>query len=229
LLEYITDKSPNPLLTSAPNQPPDAAERTTRHLALCAELADLAMELARLAAARTLASWAEPEEPPQIAAAPCTKTPAPPPDHEALPPATPARISCHRPTDPALLFTRLAATVRDCIALEARLAAAAAGTRNIFMRRSDPRRAPLRQALCLATQNHPGHAELRHEATTLLDAELAADPDQTIDPADLLAAICDDLGITIDFAALPDEYLFASTGTPNQDKDTPDPRATSPP
>jgi len=44
--------------------PQEAAERTTRHLSLCAELADLAMQLARAAAARALADWTEPEESP---------------------------------------------------------------------------------------------------------------------------------------------------------------------
>jgi hypothetical protein len=138
-------------------------------------------------------------------------------------------MSFYKPTDPALLFTRLAATVRDCIALESRLAAAAAGTRGPLLPRADPRRAPLREALRHATKNHPGHAELLRDTATLLDEQLAADPDQTIDPAALLGAICDEFGITINFATLPDEYLFAATGTPEQGEDTPDPRATSPP
>jgi len=89
------------------------------------------MQLARAAAARTLANWAEPE------AAPATKpqsTQAAEPHSEsetaphANPAPTPRRAASylagtasHKQIDPAVLFTRLAAVVRDCVALEARL------------------------------------------------------------------------------------------------------------
>jgi hypothetical protein len=185
------------------------------------------MQLARLAAARALADWAAPENQSATAAPPSIPTAEPHPDRKTAPPEDPARPSSQRPTDPALIFTRLAATVRDCIALESRLAAA--HTRGPLMLRADPRRAPLREVLHRATENHPGRAELRRETTSLLDDQLAADPDQIIPPADLLAAICDELGIAIDFATLPDDYLFAFSETTNPAKDAPDPRATSPP
>jgi hypothetical protein len=238
MLIHITPKSPKTLTPSAPNQPTDADERTTRHLRMCAELADLAMQLARVAATRTLADWAEdwaedwadPEETPA----------APPADREAAELATPTPVphstasdpgnpSSRKPTDPALLFTRLAAVVRDCIALEARLAAGAADTSRALKLRADRRRVPLCEALHLAIDNHPDRVELNREITTRLDEQLAADPTQTIVPADLLAAICAEFGVVIDFASLPDEYLFAPTDTPNPGKDTQDPRATSPP
>jgi hypothetical protein len=130
-----------------------------------------------------------------------------------------------------VLFTRLAATVRDCIALEARLAAGPAGAPHARDRtlRADPRRTLLREALRTATENHPDRADLMREATARLDEQLEADPENAIDPAHLLLDLCDEIGIELDLAKLPDEILFASAATANQDEDAPDPRATSPP
>jgi hypothetical protein len=62
----LTKTRPKTLNAISPIQPPEAIERTARHLRLCAELADLAMQLARAAAARTLITWAEPEELPAV-------------------------------------------------------------------------------------------------------------------------------------------------------------------
>ena len=67
MLSLLTIQSPKPLNAIAPSQPQEAAERTTRHLSMCAELADLAMQLARAAAARALTDWAEPEQSPATA------------------------------------------------------------------------------------------------------------------------------------------------------------------
>jgi hypothetical protein len=220
-----------------PNQPEPATERTTRHLRLCAELADLAMQLARAAAARTLADWAEPEDlpPPEPQIAP---QPEPHADREPAPVATPrraatygARTAAARPTDPAILFTRLAAVVRDCIALEARLAAVPTATtgNRALQRHADPRRTHLREAFRHITANHPDRAALNRDIATRLDEHLAADPDQTIEPINLLDAICTEFGIELDLATLPDEYLFsASEMTDEADNDF-EPCATSPP
>ena len=228
---------PKTLNAIAPCQPPEAAERTARHLRICAELADLAMRLARAAAARTLADWAEPEAPPSAepplanaAESPMAKTAEPPANPAAAPRRSTATAS-HKPTDPAVLFTRLAATVRDCIALEARLsagigAAVAPRTRTL---RADPRRTPVREAIGASLGNHPDRAEFLREATTRLDEHIAADPGQAIDGADLLVDLCEELGIEINLARLPDKYLFALTRTIDDDEAPPTPRATSPP
>jgi hypothetical protein len=206
--------------TTPPIQPEQPEERTARHLPLCAELADLGMQLARAAAAKTLAEWAEPEQPPT--AEPLSNQPAEPLSEPAPTPKRTASTAPRKPTDPALLFTRLVAAVRDCIALEARLAAAttpAAARAASLQLRADPRRAPLRDAFRLVTENHPDRPELLRETTARLDEELAADETQSIDAPTLFFDICEELGIEIDFANLPDEYLdFA-----------PEPHATSPP
>jgi hypothetical protein len=159
-------------------------------------------------------------------------------DHKMVPHAAPtprrasghqAAAAAHKPTDPAVLFTRLAAVVRDCIALEARLAVGAADAPSARMRRADPRRAPVHEALRAATENHPDAADLLREATTCLDEHLAADPEKATDAAHLLLAICDELGIELDLATLPDDILFAFAETADPGDDIPDPRATSPP
>jgi hypothetical protein len=231
-----------PLNTISPCQPNEAAARTSRHLRQCAELADLAMQLARAAAARTLTDWAEPAAPHASAtqSLPAAETHAAcemAPRANATPAPAPrgtATAASYKPTDPAVLFTRLAAVVRDCIALEARLAAGPAPSPRAagLSLRADPRRAPLREALRHATENHPDHAELLRETTTRLDEQLANDPDQTAEPAHLFATICNELGVELDLATLPDEYLnaFAETlGLDDRLPVAPDPRATSPP
>ena len=145
------------------------------------------MQLARAAAARTLTNWAAPEPPP-AAEPPSTHLPEPPPIPAAEPPSDPATVPhanpaprraaanvarwyTYKPTDPAVLFTRLAATVRDCVALEARLAAGPSGTpRAITLQlRADPRRAPVREAFRDAIKNHPDRTDLLRETTTRLD------------------------------------------------------------
>src|ERR1700733_5574380 len=100
------------------------------------------MQLARAAAART------PSDPATVPHA----NPAP---RRAA--ANVARWYTYKPTDPAVLFTRLAATVRDCVALEARLAAGPGGTsRAVTLQlRADPRRAPVREASATPSKTTP--------------------------------------------------------------------------
>jgi hypothetical protein len=200
---------------------------------MCAELADLGMDLARAAAAKTLADWAEPEEPATEAApdAPEATRPAP----GAKPPraaGTAARAA--KPADPATIFTRLVVTVRDCITLEARLAdgpaTAKRGTDPAL--RNDPRRAPLRDIFRRVTENHPDRAELVRDTTARIDHDLAADPDRTLELSTLFFSICEDLGIEVDLAILPDEFLGVADDLDDLDEaDTsaPFPRATPPP
>ncbi len=201
------------------------------------------MGLARAAAARTLADWAEPQQPPHTPSAePQPNQPVPPqadhqpashanpaPNRPAGRPATPAPA---KPTDPAVLFTRLAAVVRDCIALEARIAAGATPRAPKPQQpppeaHADSRREPLLEAFRFVTAKIPNRAATLRDITARLDEELASDPDQAYGSADFLACICEDFGIAIDYTKLPDEYLFHPIDPPYADYD--DPRATSPP
>ena len=214
---------------------------------MCAELADLAMQLARAAATRALTDLADPEAPqaaaPQFTQAAAPPQPPEPPSllaaepHQAratAPRASAIRIASPTHIDPALLFTRLAAVVRDCIALEARLAAGLTNTRatstRALPREADPRRAPLRAILDLATQNHPARAALNRDITARLEEHLQADPFQTINPAQILDAICDEFGVDLDLANIADDHLDVLCGTEIAGgEDEFDPRATSPP
>ncbi len=196
------------------------------------------MQLARAVAARALTDWAEPEEPAATAEPPSNNAPkaqsntAPEPPTDPAPAAPRLRIagptlrapSC-KPVCPALLFTRLAATVRDCITLEARLTAGPA--RAPPARPADPRRAALHETFRYVTESGPDSAERLRDTTARLDQTLAADPNQTIAPPEIFATICEDLGLDIDLATLPDEYLDLITGP--EITDDKDPRATSPP
>jgi hypothetical protein len=189
---------------------------------MCAELADLGMDLARAAAAKARAEWADPEHPP---------TEDEPPEPAAEPPSRPAQASPPRaaairapaakPTDSATIFTRLTATVLACITLEARLAAGLTPTRRDTSPalRADPRRAPLRDIFRRITELHPDRAELVRETTARIDEDLEADPDQTNDLPTIFFTICEAFGIEVDLAILPDSILGLA----------PDPCATSPP
>jgi hypothetical protein len=205
---------------------------------MCAELADLGMQLARRAASLALANWAEPEEPPAAESPPA---PALEPPADPAPAARPLRAAgialralCCKSGDPALIFTRLVACVRDCIALEVRLTAGA-GTSNratTLALRADPRRAPLRDIFHRITKHHPDRAELVHETIARIDADLTADPDRTFDLCNIFFGICEDLGIEPDLATLPDEFLGFTYEPPARNEaatNVPDPRATSPP
>jgi hypothetical protein len=202
------------------------------------------MQLARAAAARTLVNWAKPEES-AAAETPSILLAEPQSDPETAPHPNPAltqrRAFCqgastasHKSIDPALLFTRLAAVVRDCIALEARLTAGNGSTsRAVTLQlRADPRRAPVREAFRDAIKNHPDRADLLRETTTRLDEQLTNDPDQTIGLGNLLFDICNELGIEVDLATVPDEFLTSYSETTARDEGVtkpPYPRATSPP
>lgn len=226
-------------LNALPPRPPETDEqRTARHVRMLADLADLGMQLAHAAAARALSAQGEPgrepgrEPGPGPEPEPQTRTAEPP----ATGPAAPAtqghsariylRTPSCKPIDPALLFTRLAAAVCGCIALEHRLTAATPGAPKTRPP-ADPRRAALADAFQLVTKHHPARTELRREAAARTEERLAADPGQETKLHELLFSIADELGIEIDLAILPDEYIGFDPEANYLDE--PDPRATSPP
>ena len=93
-------------MNATQSRQPQTEDLTKRHLRLCAELADLAMGLARGAAARTLADWAEPEQPSRNPSAepPFTQPAEPQAEREAAPHANPApRLAAGRPDRADLL------------------------------------------------------------------------------------------------------------------------------
>jgi hypothetical protein len=187
---------------------------------MCAELAELGMDLARAAAAKALAEWAKPEEPPTAELLPEPEVAAPTRlAHAAKSPraaGAAGRASTAKPTDPAVIFTRLGACVRDSIAMEVRLAAGPATTTSRGTSpalRADPRRAPLRDIFRRITEHHPDRAELVRDTTARIDEDLTADPDQALDLSRIFFSICEDLGIEVDLAVIPDRFL-GFTGDP---------------
>jgi hypothetical protein len=205
---------------------------------MCAELADIGMKLARAVGTKALADWVEPEAPPAAEQPPepeiaASIGPAPAPGPSRTPSLSVRALSC-KSGDWALIFTRVAACVRACIALEARLAAgltpACRGTSPTL--RTDPRRTPLRDIFHRITEHHPDRAELIRETTARIDQDLAADPDRTIELSNLFFTICEDLAIEVDLAIIPDKFLgftYDPTAPREAPTETPDPRATSPP
>jgi hypothetical protein len=205
---------------------------------MCAELAELGMDLARAAAAKARTDWAEPEEAPEAEAPPnpegaphtCVAQVARPPRATSLS----VRAASCKSSDPALIFTRVAACVRASIALEARLAAGLTptGRGTSPALRSDPRRAPLRDIFRRVTEHHPDRADLIRETTARIDQDLEADPDRALELSHLFFTICEDLGIEVDLAIIPDRFLgftYNPDAPIEAETDTPDPRATSPP
>ena len=182
---------------SPPKRHPDAAERAGHQLTVCRELADLAMELARAAARRTLQAWQAQEE-----AEPANADKA----------AAPAR----RGPDPGLLFLRFSSAVRQAIALENRIAAGAAPVRG--KRASGPsldaRRATLHQLLEEATEDHPERNAVRRDIAERIEQEIAADPDGETHLNDMFGGLCATLGIDVAWNKLPDDSLEKLT-SPN--------------
>ncbi len=161
--------------------PETAAERTARHLGQCQRLAELAMMLAEAAAARAAMAFSRHPPGPEQAGDPSARPP-------------------HAP-HPASLFTHLSNAVRAAIRLEARIVAghAAASSRPTG---ADPRRARIRRAIRQATVGRFARAEIHRDADRMLAAELAMDPDGTTSLPDLLAPLCDDLRLELDYEKL---------------------------
>jgi hypothetical protein len=159
---------------------------TEADIAILQRLAELGMQLAELAAARALQD-AQPE---------------------AGAPEKPRRT-----TDPSLLFTRLARTVRDTIAMKARIAA------NIILpvspeaakTRKDPRRPFIAAEFdrAVATSDYPkiDRPALRREIDDRLTEALAADPDCLVAGGEFVMTICKEFGLDFDIAQFADELL----------------------
>ena len=172
-----------------PPQDP-ATERTERHLRMLAELAEIGMGLARAAGLRAAAEAAiqldhwEPEPPP------------PKPE---------------RGPHWEVAFARIARTVQQCVALEARIAAGKAAE-------AEPWRRDWRAAI--ATDRRRRMGRMLHEADhadpeldgdpeeqarliaaidlRLRDAEAAGALDEGAPVARVVEAICEDLGVTLE-------------------------------
>ena len=168
----------------------DPAERKSRHLTTSQEIQLLGMSLVRQTAAKA-------EE----------ALNAPDPDPEDPPVRTP---------DHVLEFVRLARLVNHSMAFETRTAHGEPARGTSAYRPATPRPAPpdprrplVGQALHRASDAlaGPDRARRRRAANDQLEAELAADPDQTRHPVDLLVAVADAAQFPIDTQHLSDELL----------------------
>ncbi len=201
-------------MNAIPPLDPAAEARKARHLRHLEELAELGMAMARAVAKSAL-------HPPEA-----DDTPPPDPETPATAPPQPASRG-----NPGLVFARLAHSVRQTIALEARIASGGETPRRTPPPPPDPRRAVLQRAFRDAAGSGPNGApgtSFRREADERIDDELAADPGGHLPLYDILATICDDLGITLDHSRLPDEVLDFSEIEPDPDAET-DPDLPPPP
>jgi hypothetical protein len=74
----------------------------------------------------------------------------------------------------------------------------------------DPRRPALRQALhklAAAEPERAARAQLRRHIDERIEEELLADPDGDLPLGEAFAAICDELGLNFDASTLSDEFL----------------------
>jgi len=164
---------------TAPRAPETDAERRARHLDMLREIAELAMAVARDAAAKAT-------------------DPNPAPAERPDPGLTFARAT--RAARQAIaLETRIAAGDLPPMRAPrpARDPAAAA----------DPRRALLRQALHKAAATDPNRAALRREIDECIERELGADPEAEIATGEILVKLSEQLGLPFDASLLPDEFL----------------------
>jgi hypothetical protein len=197
---------------------------------MLAELEELGMQLARATAARALADLTEPEPQPEIPhAAPLAAEQA----HNTAPAATrPPGATTARKIDPALLFIRLAAAIRELIALEAGLAAGPAAKTGLLppALRADPRREILLKAFREVTEHKQDRSAARYEFARLMDEELTADPEQILGLPEIFYPICMSLGIELDVSKLSDEIIGMDPPDDARHRlQRPNPRATSPP
>jgi hypothetical protein len=176
-------------VTTLPLRPPsaEAAARIEADIAILQRLAEIAMQMVELTAARALQEAQ--------------------PDPEAPKPARPR-------SDPFTLFTRLAKTVRDTIALKTKIAGgiAAPETPAAAKTRKDPRRPFIAAELDKAVKNSDYPAidrpALKREIEARLTDALAADPDFEVRGGEFVMTICNEYGLSYDIAQFPDELLL---------------------
>jgi hypothetical protein len=130
-----------------------------------------------------------------------------PPTNDAKPADEPEAPAPAKQPDYALTFARACRAVRQCISLERAIIAETEALRRHARPPHDPRRPIAQQIITRFTEHMPDGAELRRDARERLEHELAADIARSIPTADMIAGICDDLGIDIDYGVIPDNLL----------------------
>jgi hypothetical protein len=173
-------------LNAIPPPPEAAEERTQRHLDMCRDLAEMAMDLARASAERAMQDWSE----------------------EEMPPDTQPKRPAARKPDPALTFVRLSGVVRQAITLEARIAnGPPAQARRGREKKFDPRRATLKRLVHETTERNPDRNDLRKGAQHTIEDHLADGSFDDTPMPDLFQSICKEAGIEISQKTLSDEML----------------------
>jgi len=158
---------------------------TEADIAMLQRLAELAMQLAEITVASAL--------------------------KEAQPEAGTAEKT--RRADPALVFTRLARTVRDTIALKVKISATIvpAESPEAAKTRKDPRRPFIAAEFdrAVATSDYPkiDRPALRREIDDRLTEALAADPDYQVAGGEFVMTICNEFGLEFEVAKFADELL----------------------
>ena len=181
------------------DQPAPEADRTARHLRMLQEMAEVCMNLARLAAEKAAT---------QLTAAET---------------ATEEAADRRKASNPSVDVARFYRLALQAITVEARLAAGPKSAKTAApiseAVRSDTRRGPLRRGLHIATEFHSDRKALRRQVEKSLDNKLGEDPGHEQAIANLFMAICEDIGIKPDLGKIPDECLGFNIPSPAEDEE----------
>jgi len=168
---------------------PSTGIGTEADIAMLQRLAELAMQLSELTVAAAIKE-AQLETQAEAASAPT-----------------------HRRPDQTLVFTRLARTVRDTIALKVKISATVVPAESpaAAKTRKDPRR-PFIDAefdRAVATSDYPkiDRPALRREIDDRLTEALAADPDCLVAGGEFVMTICNEFGLDFEVKDFADELL----------------------
>ncbi len=191
-------------MNDMPAPPETAEERTQRHLDMCRNMAEMAMDLAQAAAERAMQDWS---------------------DEEENPPDTQAKRPAARKPDPAQTFVRLTGVVRQSITLEIRIVnPPQTQARRGREKKFDPRRATLKRLVHETTERKPDRNDLRKGAERTIEDHLADDFYDNTPMPDLFQIICKEAGIEPSQRALSDEMLDIAFPGPWPDPPPPKPR-----